>query len=96
MADREKTFEMCLDEMFRRVGRRSSENFLRKDRWYMTCSWTQGMEKSFSDWMVELLRRRHRWTKRMAQKEVSWFLLNYSWTYVPDGCLYVWQKWRRR
>lgn len=89
MANREKTFNMCLDEMFRRVGRKTSESFLRQDRWYMTCSWTQSEETDFKDWMVNLLRRRHRWPKLTAQKEASWFLLSYSWRYVPEDCMAV-------
>jgi mannosyltransferase OCH1-like enzyme len=90
VVSKEKTFDMCLKEMFRRVGRPTvDENFIRREHWYRESSWTEAEEKDFKDWMVRLIRRRHKWTKRLAVKEVSWFLLSYSWKYVPDGCMKV-------
>ena len=89
MSSREKTFEMCLKELMGRVGRKVDEKFLKQDGWYRRSSWTQAEEADFRDWMAALLRKRERWNKRMVEREVGMFLLNYSWTYVPEGCMVV-------
>ena len=39
--------------------------------------------------MLKLIRKKCRWTRKIAEKEVSMFLLNYSWSYYPSGCLGV-------
>ena len=84
-----KTFDMCLKEMFRRAGRKMDENFIRRDKWYEEGSWSRGAEEDFREWMVEKLMRRHEWTRKTAEKEVGFFLLNYSWRHVPEGCMAV-------
>ena len=88
------TFDGCMREMFRRVGARYSEGFCRRDDWYRERSWTQGQEKEFREWMVAWVRRRHRWTKEMAEREATWFLFQYGWKNSPNGCLAVGRGWR--
>jgi hypothetical protein len=78
-----------MEEMFRRVGARYSEKVCREDGWYRKRSWTMAQEEEFRKWMTDLIRRRHRWPKKTAQKEASWFLLMYSWHWPPEGCLAV-------
>lgn len=85
----EQIFQECLDEMFRRVGIRYSKKFVGQIDWYRNKSWTENEEKSFKDWMVGLLRKKKRWTKRMSEKEAGWFVFNYGWKYVPRGALKV-------
>ena len=88
--DKEKTFNICLKKMFRRVGRKTvDENFIRREHWYRQSSWTEAEEQDFRKWMVGLLRRRHGWTKKLAEKETAFFLLSYGWKYVPEGCMKV-------
>jgi hypothetical protein len=96
MASRKRTFEMCLRELMRCVGRGVDESFLKQDGWYMRSSWTPAEEADFKYWMVRLLRKRERWLKRTAERETGMFLLNYSWRYVPDGCMRVWSARRKR
>ena len=85
----DKVFDMCLKEMFKRVGRTLDENFIRKDRWWCESRWTEEEENGFRDWMVKLLRKKKKWTKKMSEGEVSWFLFSYSWKYVPEGCMKI-------
>ena len=85
----DKTLEMCLREMFRRVGARYSKKACKEEDWFRKRSWTSGQEEDFRKWMSALLRKRHRWTKAAAEKEVGWFVLMYAWRNPPDGCLAV-------
>ena len=84
-----KTFDICLAEMLRRVGRTMDPEFFKKDQWYYESSWTQGEEDDFKEWMKKVLKSRHRWRKVLIEKEIAMFLLSYSWRYVPEGCMKV-------
>lgn len=89
MADREQTFDMCLREMFRRVGMRHSKKFCKQDNWYQLRTWTDEECNDFERWMTVFLRKRHRWPKMLAQKETGWFVMMYGWSRPPNGCLAV-------
>jgi hypothetical protein len=79
----EKTTEMCLKEMFRRVGEKyPNKELTDKKDWWRTRTWTEKEEDDFRDWMVKLLKKRHKWSKRTIDKEIGMFLLMWSWSYA--------------
>ena len=76
-----EVFDFCLKEMFLRVGEDYPNKELTNNKdWYNMRSWTIEEESKFRDWMVGYLRKKLRWTKKIAVKEVSFFLLQYGWT----------------
>jgi len=76
-----KVFDMCIKEMFLRVGEKTSpEEFAKQDEWYKKHCWTQEEENSFRQWMLALLRKKLRMNKKRAETEVAMFILNYGWT----------------
>ena len=89
MADRARTFDECMKEMFRRVGARHSYKFCQSANWFQLRTWTDTECADFERWMTVLLRKRHHWPKMMAQKETGWFVMMYGWSRSPDGCLAV-------
>lgn len=48
--------------------------------WYMKYKTTRDMEKVFMENGVEILRNKLRMTKKMAQQEMSWFILQWGLT----------------
>lgn len=77
----EKTTEMCLKEMFRRVGERYPNKELTDQKeWYTKRTWTQKQEDGFRVWMDKLLKKRHKmWNKDIREREISMFLLMWGW-----------------
>ena len=74
-----------LREMFRRVGEDYDEwkDTVCKDNpeWYTARTWTEAEESDFSAWAVQYLRDNLRWTKSLAEREMQWFCLMWSWSY---------------
>ena len=82
--------ELCLIEMFRRVGldfdmEAILEYANQDDNWYWLESWSQSEEDSFRDWMDEFLKKKSRWNKGTREKEIAFFLLMWSWK-VEEPC----------
>jgi hypothetical protein len=48
--------------------------------WYMRYKTTHEQEQEFINWGVELLRTKLRMNKKMAQNEMSWFILQWGLT----------------
>jgi hypothetical protein len=78
----EKTTEMCLKEMFKRVRESyPNKDITDKPEWWRTRTWTEEEENDFRKWMGKLLKKRHGWHKAMIDREVSMFLLMWGWSY---------------
>ena len=76
----EKAFEFCLKEMFLRVGEIYPNKDLTNDPdWYMLREWSEQEQDDFEKWMIIYLRKALKWTKKMAYKEASFFILMYGW-----------------
>ncbi len=68
-----------LRKMFRAVGLKfPGYKKLGKD-WYLKHAWTEQQEREFRRWLEATLRHEFGWTIKMAQREASWFLLDYGW-----------------
>ena len=82
-----KTTELCLIEMFDRVG---LDGFSIQDildfatqngyLWYKTHTWTKPEEDDFRTWMKALLKKRHNWPDSVCDKEIAMFLLMWGWS----------------
>lgn len=83
MSDSEKTAEICLREMFNRVGEKyPNEELTNQDAWWRKHTWTIEEENDFKDWMIKFVKKRHpRWTKQTIHMEVGMFLLSWGWSY---------------
>lgn len=81
MDKHEKTFDELMIEMFHRVGREYDEEFTKQDRWYEEDTWTEEEEADFKAWAIDKVRKAHRWTKKKAEWEVGFFILNWGWKY---------------
>lgn len=71
---------LCLKEMFLRVGKEYVyEECQKDDKWYSRNSWTVEQENDFRKWMIRFLMKGMRWSKKVSEKETSYFILNYGW-----------------
>lgn len=77
----EETFEVCLKELFLRVGLdyKDKDSITKQDEWYSLYTWSKSEQDSFEKWMIEFLRKKMRWNKKTALKETGFFMLNYGW-----------------
>jgi hypothetical protein len=79
----EDTTEMCLKEMFRRVGEKyPNKELTDQPEWYKKRTWTEAEENDFRKWMGKLLKKRHGWKKVLIDREIGMFLLNWGWAYA--------------
>jgi len=80
---KEEAFDICLKEMFLRVGLVYPDTEFTSDpEWYRKRTWTEQQEKDFETWMKKFLYSRFKrrgWTKKDVDLEVGMFLLNYGW-----------------
>lgn len=44
----------------------------RKDEWYLQWSMTEDQRKEWMEWGVKLLRKRKRWSKKIAESEMAY------------------------
>lgn len=56
------------------------EDVVGDPEWYMKYNTTRDAEKAFQEQGVEILRNKLRMTKKMAQQEMSWFILQWGLT----------------
>ena len=79
--DYDKICDMCLKEMFRRVGRKyPDKKFTDQPDWFTKVTWTKKQEDSFRVWMTKLLTKKCKWwNKKSIDKEISMFLLMWGW-----------------
>ena len=79
----ESTTELCLKEMFKRVGEKyPNKELTDQPNWWTKRTWTEAEEDDFRLWMDKLLKKRHGWNKRMRGNEISMFLLLWGWSYA--------------
>jgi len=75
--------------MFRRVGEDYAvwhDTICREDaEWYTRKTWTEAESEDFYDWLVALLRKRYKWTKRFAEREAACFTVMWDWRTTPSG-----------
>lgn len=69
-----------LKEMFKRVGLEYSEEYCKKEDWYLTKSWTEAEQNEFKRWGEGVLKVDLKMTYYGAAREMGWFLLSYGWT----------------
>ncbi len=91
----DETVQKLLREMFRRVGEDFDDpewQALMGDRehklgtpWYQRRTWTLADEESFRAWAIQGLRDDLRWPKYRAEREIPWFLLQWSWSYSDEA-----------
>ena len=82
--DYDKTCELCLKEMFRRVGEKYPNKKLTDQKdWFTKRTWPEEEEKDFSKWMDNTLKKRHPYlNKRSRIQEVGMFMLMWGWKTV--------------
>ena len=75
--------EHLIDKMFEIAGHDVTFNDIkdRKDDWYT--QWTMTMEQSeqWKEYGIEYLRKVFKWNKRIAEKEMMWFYLQFGLKY---------------
>jgi len=85
----EKLQELCLKEMFLRVGLTYPDtDFTSDPKWFCKKEWTKEEENSFRDWMVKLLYSKLKnkyWSKKRVEFSTDMFLLNYGWKYKEES-----------
>lgn len=81
--NQEDIYELCLKEMFLRVGLVYPDLVFTSDpEWFRKKQWTLEAENSFRKWMIKFLcsnLRRKGWQKKQVEFEVAMFILNYGW-----------------
>jgi len=88
MKSTEETTEMCLKEMFKRVGLEyPNPEITNQPEWYHLYSWTESEQDDFGEWMGKLILKRHSfyrvYKKKVCERKVgNWvgmFILNWGW-----------------
>ena len=81
----DKTCELCLKEMFKRVGMKyPDKKFTDQPNWYWLKTWTPKEEDDFKKWMDKLLKKRHKnWDKKSREREIAMFNLMWGWKNEP-------------
>jgi hypothetical protein len=84
MTDTDKACEICLKEMFKRVGEKYPNKKLTDQKeWYTKRTWTEAEESSFRKWMEKYLSKNFKyWTKKRLDLEIAMFLLMWGWKTV--------------
>ena len=82
MSKRDKTKEVFkeLVNLQLKPHGKTYEDVVGDPEWYMRYNTTREAEKSFQEEGVEILRNKLRMTKKMAQQEMSWFILQWGLT----------------
>ena len=91
MDDWDKTTNMALEEMFRRVGIAYPNDITKKDRWYELVEWTAEEQDDFAEWMHALIKKRHPFYKvyrpevmeLKIREQVDMFLMMWGWKTKP-------------
>lgn len=65
--------------MFIKVGLEYTEDYCKRQEWYLTKSWTIDEQNDFKEWGEKLLRKELKMSNYRAEKEMGWFLLNCGW-----------------
>ena len=85
----EALVDKLLAEMFRRVGKdyeRDKDWAASTPDWYTTHKWAFDEEEDFRQWALKTVRRhRPSWGKRMIDREVAFFLLQWGWSIDLDS-----------
>lgn len=77
----DKTCEIVLKEMFKRVGEKyPNPKLTNQKEWYTKRTWTEAEEDDFRKWMKDYLKKKYRWNNKTIQKEIAMFLLMWGWT----------------
>lgn len=71
--------EHALRKMFRMVGEKYGKEFTKDPEWFRKRTWSQEQESEFRDWFVTTARKKMRWSKRLAEREFSWFNFMWGW-----------------
>jgi len=74
------TRELCLKEMFDRVGLEYPNELTKEPEWFLLAHWTSKEEQSFKDWMIKFLKDNTRYNKETRDLETNMFLLMWGWT----------------
>jgi hypothetical protein len=78
--DYDNACDVCLKEMFKRVGETYPNGKLTGDpNWFQRRTWTQAEEDDFRDWLKKYLKKKYRWTNHTIKKEIGMFLLMWGW-----------------
>ena len=81
-------FEICLKEMFLRVGLTyPNPEFTSDPEWYRKKTWTEQQQTDFIKWMKKFLYstfKKKGWRKKQVDLEVGMFILNYGWKTSND------------
>jgi len=82
----DKLYETAVVEMAKRVGLNweSYEDALAYSKehgtvWYNTLEWTEDDMADFKDWLIKLLRKETKWSKKKCDWEAGVFILCYGW-----------------
>ena len=77
----QQAYDFCFKEMFLRVGETYPNKDLTNDPdWYMLRSWTIEDGKRFRQWMVLYFRKELRYTIKLAELDINYFMMQWSWT----------------
>lgn len=81
-----KTFDMCMKEMFKRVGEKyPNKKLTSHPNWFRCRYWSEDDQTKFSDWMRKLIKKRHKLTEKGVNNEVGMFILSYGWTTCKEN-----------
>jgi len=73
MKRNDNLIQIIIDQMFIIAGHNVSYNDIigRKDDWYCQWTMTDDQRKEWIDWGVTYIRKKKRWSKKLAEREMA-------------------------
>jgi hypothetical protein len=73
MKRNDNLIQIIIDQMFIIAGHNVSYNDIigRKDDWYCQWTMTDDQRKEWIDWGVAYIRKKKRWSKKLAEREMA-------------------------
>jgi hypothetical protein len=81
---KDKLMEVLLGKQFEMVGLEFSVSACQEPGWYTKHSWTEAQQAEYMAWGVDYLRKNVGVTKRFAESEMGWIVLNFGWVIEED------------
>ncbi len=66
-------------KMFQCVGQKYTEEFTKKEDWYLLHTWDTATIAKYKTWFITQAMKHFKWTKTKAEKEYGYFFLMWGW-----------------
>lgn len=83
--DNNPTLKRLFEELMNRASFELDSFDFQREKWYEDYCWTEEESDDYKEWAIEYLKNKEGWSSKLAEKEISYFLLNYGWKLKIGG-----------